>query len=350
MRGLVNTLPEIREMFVKAAAETWDADRIVLELLNSELTTQLQDAQEDIAQAALYLADEYTQRDAGKILLTSPQTGLALAQIPPEAIVQPPPQERENGAIVSALSVVHPELMAALALHFHQQDLEAAALPILKERVQSTPLQRIMGDARLLVATTQGRKQLGKRLQDELVDPFAGTGVAGEFARLCVHSGDPSLFGPPITVTVQASKPVALYDLHTVNLQFDHYSNLRDTLRDRWLRNLAYHVMRLAVRTSPAQEGDLATGFVLTNPPMGVALLRAGTSVLPLDNATETVVLQEHPWVEVSGLKIETWTKERVWEGHMEAEVTIRLPLTGIYVYSLPEMYDPGQVVEVLGT
>jgi len=350
-RAIVSASAEVKDLFSKAWNAKWDAP-----LLASKLTEVLsmylnQDSAEDVQQVAQFLADEFIQRDPESILLVSPTTGLPIAQIPPEAIVQPPPQDRENGAIVSALPIVHPELMAALTLHLHQQDLEAEALPILREKARSTPLQRIQGDPKLLVITSQGRKHLGQRLQIDLADPLTGgTGYSAAFASACTRTGDPSQYGDAFVVEVYGHKAIQLYDLRTVNLQFDHYANLRDTLQDRWLRDLAKQVVWSIGQRGLDEYGVLPPGFVIAPPPVALPLLRSGTFALPLEASPSVVVLQTPPWVEIQSLQVESRTNERTWEAYIRAEVSIRLPLTGVYAYSTPEIFDPGQVVEVVGS
>ena len=254
VRALIKNHPELQEIF--ETAKKYD---VSVQGLADQLYGALQDHMEGVGEdrlwdICLYLSDEYFQI-GDDILIVSTETGESIARITEDDVYQPPPVLRESGELATPLPRLKPEIEAAIVKGQFQKGKDERILQALATRAKSTDLLKEVGDPRLLIATSKGRKQLSERLKDELPELFEDyTGVSRTLLDACVFlpEGEMPLedcYHSFFTLSSRILTPIA--DCLTVSLRHDAYASLRRRTAGQWARGLGQIISSLAHQDEP---------------------------------------------------------------------------------------------------
>jgi hypothetical protein len=231
-----------RVLFDQARTEDWDPKRLV-EALQPVVEPVLDFELYDIAQALLYLADEYTQLGEGALIVSS-ATGKAVAKITEEDVWTPPPVPREGGGMAQPLPRLRPDLEGFLVEWVFNQEREQGLLSKLSRRVSQTALLREEGDPRLLVVTRGGRKQIAAEIEEELPRLLTEHchGVVRNFIshfEMREEAPTDRVLKPLLRCTGFARSRVPIQDPSTFNFRHDHFTAICGRLAVQWVRDIA---------------------------------------------------------------------------------------------------------------
>lgn len=356
-RIAVSASEELKAVFDRAATEEWDVT-----MLRSALQESLPEyliEQDGISEVADYLAREFFARDKSQTLLVSAETGLAVGQISPSDLYQPPPVEREfSDKLATPAMRLRPEVESALVQGAFNREQDAKTLSALSERVKSTELQRQEGDSRLLVATRKGRKSLMERLRQELPELLqSGPGMVGQFLGMCMigrpediakDAGD--VEGHVLRITAHSVVPTL--DTRALSFQHDHYTALKERVRAQWARGLARQVASLAYFQGPVvdirvSDNALPDGLLICDP--DTAMAHPNRPCLPVENSM-AAVLFDGPYL---GINPESYVCESIerhgrWEVAAGFDVSLHLDSGGVRAFRFLDVPVSGVTVEVV--
>jgi hypothetical protein len=283
-RRAIHVSPDLQRLFDDAVTEGWDVERLAGALEDGLFRFV---GQEVGAETARYLAEEFEARDKTQTLLVSAETGLAVAQIPQDALYQPGPVPREGTDKLATPSMrLKPEIEAAIIQHHHVRGVEDGLIGKLQVRVRSSELQRTEGDARLRIATRTGRKGIAAQLFEELPTLLQDhRGSLGRLLSLC-HVNEPVPGSHSVTLELSLFTHASLLvaDGLATNFRYDAYGLTRERIRGGWTRSLARAIARSAHRNPPAHVGshtDLGEGLLIAEPDVIRAVRHANKLLAP---------------------------------------------------------------------
>ena len=359
-RITVSCSPEVQSLFDQAATENWSTEQLT-RALNETLPDYMLD-HEAVPEVAHYLAQEFALRDKTHTLLVSAETGQVVGQIPPDAIYQPGPVERENldqqgeqlagSKFAIPLARIKPEVEAAIIQSQVTRGQEQRVVKVLRERARSTELQTQDGDPRLLVSTRSGRVKLADRLRADLPELLIdGPGVVGEFMRQCDvrPPGDVPDDFHRVRITAHASMPLA--DMLSINLQHDPYTALKERVRSQWARNLARQVALLAYCQLPQESLTVAEapeGFLICEPDVTMALQEKGRSSLAVETTPSCVLLTPCLYLGVDTYVCEGIERSGRWEVAAGFDVELHVNLKAVKSLKFTDVPVSGLSVEVV--
>jgi len=272
---------ELQRLFDVAADEGWDVERLAAAL--EEGASQTQGTEID-SEAARYLAEEFAARDKQQTLLVSAETGLAVAQVPPDALCRPDPVAREGtDTLAQPLMKIRPEVEATIIQHHHRRSQDERLTTKLQARSRSSELQKAEGDARFRIATRHGRENLAQQLLGELPTLLKDhSGASGRLLRLCrLNEPVPSSHSLTLDLTLFSHASVVVADALANNLRHDAFGSARGRIRAGWTRSLAKAIATLAhlwcskIHLTSRELGP--RGLLLAEPNVAAMGFRAGT-------------------------------------------------------------------------
>jgi len=349
-RHAIHSSLELQRLFNDAVTEGWD-----LEQLSSAIEAgMLSFLGKPIgAETARYLAEEFEARDKTQTLLVSAQTGLAVAQVPPDALYQPDPVGREGTSeLATPLLRLKPEVEAAIVRHHHLRDEEALLVEKLQVRARSSELQRAEGDARLRISTRGGRKSLAGQLFGELPTLLTDhRGACGRLLRHCrLDEPVPSSHSLTFDMTLLAHASVVVADGLANNFRHDAYGSARGRIRAGWTRSLAKAIARVAHLWCPAVQ-------VGTHAEVGPGLLIAEPNVLAMVSHAATVFAADAPTVRFNGClyltfrsdyRLDAYESEARWNLDASIDVCLHLDPLALHPLIFADVVESGASVEVL--
>lgn len=342
-RRRVQSDPTLKGIFLKAQESGSTADDLAKELAGY--------LEPDVAQ---FLADEYAQLGATGIHLVSTETGRVVLTLTEKDIYQPAPVPRENSTtLATPLPRIRPELESAIVSWVHDKDREQDMLRKLSEKGYQTELLQTLGDPRLLIATTRGRKHITASLARQDPKALLGSvgGTAGAFLNLFevveeAPAGDFTHLG----ATVASSSVMGVQDPLTTNLQHNRPSVMRGAMVQNWLRLIAAHIAVLRHKQGSITTLTIAEALRLK----GALWAAPADAVLPLQPAKIPVLPIDGPAVLFQGplgyLKVppefRLGSREIVdrWETRSELDFEVWLNLDNVAPYRISDLAYLAQV------
>lgn len=290
-RHAIHVHVSLQRVFELASDEQWSADQLA-----NVLEWELLGLGVDVAfEVCRYLADEFEARDKTATLLVSAETGLAVAQVPEDAIYVPPPVAREGtDQLAAPIPRIKPEIEAAIIRYQNAVAEEPVLLEKLFSRARSTSLQQADGDVRLQVATRSGRTKLGECLRDALPALLRDQrGAIGRLYQKCrINEPVPESHDIHISLTLSGHASMLVADALAMNFRYDVYQWGREQLRAGWGRSLAQAITGVAHKgTRPVEvavNSTLPRGLLIGPPDLAVMARRL--EVLPVVDALATAV------------------------------------------------------------
>jgi hypothetical protein len=348
-RHAIHASVELQKIFERAETQQWGTERLA-----SELAERLA-AHGTVIDPSIcrYLADEFAARDKGATLLVSAETGLAVAQVPEDAIYVPALVAREGtDELAVPLPRLKPEIEAAIIQHRNTVAEEPLVIAKLQDRARSTELLRAEGDRRLQISTRSGRKKLSDRLQDELPEILADhRGAVGRlFERCRVNETPPKECEIRIPLTLRGHSSILVVDSLAMNFRYDVSRAAREKIRFGWAVRLARELSTIAHRTKNPRlvtSGEaLPSGLLIGTPDLAAA---GYPEVLPLIDQ-HAVVVAGLVYLEVQDecFDFEAYETEARW--CVDASVTLNLCLSARSLHPLvfKDLSESGLVVEVV--
>lgn len=350
VRLAIHAHASLQRLFDGAAVQRWSTERLA-----TELECELLRLDVNVAPAVChYVAQEFLVRDKSATLLVSAQTGLAVAQVPSEAIYVPEPVAREGtDTLATPLPRLRPEIEAAIIERQNAVAEERLLLEKLADRTHSTELQRSDGDARLHIATRSGRRKLARQLRDELPRLFADhSGTVGRlFARCRVNDEVPRTYGTHVSLELRGHVSLLVADSLAMNFRHDPYGAARERIRAAWARHLAQAVTGIAHKAGSAREvttKDALPPGLLIGPP-DLAVLDRALEVLPVDNALSTVVAGElYMDVRDDGYVLEAYEAAARWCIDTTVTVDLYLDARRLHPLVFTDLVESAIVAEVI--
>ena len=349
-RRAIHASPELQQLFDAAAVEGWDVERLASALdegLRRVLGTSIG------AATTLFLAEEFEARDKQQTLLVSADTGLAVAQVPPDALYQPDPVAREGtDQLAIPLMRLKPEVEAAIVQHHYRRAEDRGLTAQLQQRARSSELQKAEGDARFRIATRSGRTSLAERLRSDLPTLLQDhRGPCGSLLRLCrLNEPVPSSHSLILDWTLFSHASVGVVDGLANNLRHDAYGSARGRVRAGWTRSLAKIIAAVAhLRCAIVPVG--------TRGELGPGLLLAEPNVIAMGLRADTLFTVEAPAVLLNGdvyltlrsdYQLDAYESQARW--NLDASVDVCLHLDGGSLTPLifTDVVESGVTVEVL--
>lgn len=248
-RKTVNADPGVAHLYMKAVEEAWPTGKLAVELQKA-LEPLMDPAQ--VPGVARLLAEEFAVMDRTQLLLVSAETGLPLAQVPPEGLDPNKPGR------------LKPEVEAALAVHQQDSVREIRDLEELGARLKSTALLKVNGDNRLLVGSKHGRANLLGRVKQSLLHERDVTVLEAFRFQESTPEGCDRFAEVEVVAFIRHN----LGDLRTRNLRHDTYQHLLDLVRAQWVRQAALVVGETCHRSGDLERLD---GEVVLIAPPGVS-------------------------------------------------------------------------------
>lgn len=340
----------LQQLFNDAAAEGWDEERLCgaleegfFRVLGERVGTE----------TVRYLAEEFAARDKTQTLLVSAETGLAVAQVSPDALYQPAPVAREGTDNLATPPMrLKPEVESAIVQHHHAQAQEAELTAKLQERARSTELQRLEGDTRLRVATRVGRRRLAAQLLEELPALFHDhRGASGRLLRRCrLNEPVPETHSLALELTLFGHVSVLVADGLTHNFRYDVFGSVRDRIRSGWVRTLARAIAEQAHLGRPAVE-------VNAQAELGAGLLVASPDVVKAVSHVEKLSVVENVAAVLAGVvyltlldepKLDAYESEAWWNVDASIGVCAHLDPVSLHPLVFTDVFEAEASVEII--
>lgn len=350
-RITVSCSPEVQGLFDQAVTEEWDTQTLA-DVLTEALPEYMLD-HTGIAEAAQYLAEEFTLRDKNQTLLVSAETGLAVGQVPPDTLYQPDAVEREfTDKLAVPLKRLKPEVEAAIIQAQFNRGHEEKIVQALSKRAISTELQAQTGDPRLQVATYQGRKKLAARMRLELPELLTGgSGMVRDFLNCCVIGLPEEAPGLAHQLRITAHAAVPLTDMLSLNLQHDPYTALKERVRNQWARNIARQVALFAycqlTELVKSIRDELPEGLLICDPDTAIAIPSRPSLAV---EGVPAVIISKGPFLGIApdAYVLESIERQGRWEIAAGFDVALNLDLEAIQALHFTDVPISGLTVEVV--
>ena len=340
----------LQQLFERAVEECWSSEGLSEALSEGFIEFGLQIDPE----VCRFLAQECFARDSEKTLVVSSETGLAVAEVPADAIYVPDPLPREGKeGLAVPLPRLRPELAAAIVLHQNQVAAEPLLLAKLQERSRSTELQKAHGDQRLHIATRSGRRKLTERLEQELPKLLRDhQGSVGRLLAMC-RVGEPvpkyCTIRLPLVLFGYASTLVA--DSLAMNLRHDPFRMAREQIRNAWAKGIAKVIVEHGHQVRrPEQvttQDTLPRGLLLGSPDLAVAARHL--SALPLVDGLAAVLSREvFLKVDETSYKVTAHEAEARWVVGASVRVELSVSPDAMHPLMFSGLEESGLVAELL--
>jgi hypothetical protein len=349
-RRAIHASPELQQLFDDAATQGWEVDRLASAIddgLRRALGTSIG------AATALFLAEEFEARDKQQTLLVSADTGLAVAQVPPDALYQPDPVAREGtDQLATPLMRLKPEVEAAIVQHHYRRAEDRSLTAKLQQRARSSELQKAEGDARFRIATRSGRTSLAEQLRGELPTLLSDhRGASGRLLRLCrLNEPVPSSHSLTLEWTLFSQVSMLVADGLANNLRHDSYGSARGRIRAGWTRSLAKAIATLAhlkcakvhVRTR-----ELGPEGLLIAEPNAVAMGLHAKSLFTVE--APSVLLNSDVYLTFrSDYRLDAYESQARWNLDASIDVCMHLDPEAVSAVIFTDVVESGVSVEVL--
>lgn len=349
-RHAIHSSRDLQRLFDDAALEGWDVERLSAALGEAISRFLGQDVDPAVPR---YLAEEFEARDKTQTLLVSTETGLAVAQVPSEALYQPERVPREGSAeLAQPLMRLKPELEAAIIQHHHERGEEDGLMARLQIRARSSELQRADGDARFRITTPRGRRSLAEQLLAELPTLLQDQrGASGRLlSRCCVNEPVPESHRLRLSLTLSTKTWLLVADRLAHNFRYDAYRSARERIRAGWTRTMAKSIaIQAHLSRPPAHQG--------VDGALGEGLLIAEPNVIAMVRHVDTLLVPRAPAALVSGQvylelqgepRLAAYESEARWNLEASFDVALHLDPGAMQPLSFADVVESGVSVEVL--
>jgi predicted RNase H-like HicB family nuclease len=341
---------ELQRLFGDAVEQGWGIERLIQAMQEALERVLEEQVGEDVAR---YLAEEFLARDKDKTLLVSADTGIAVAQVPPDTLYQPDPVPREGSdKLAQPLPRLKPEVEAAIVQHHHSRGADARVTKALEVRARSSELQRQEGDRRFRISTRAGRKGLAEQLLQELPTLLSDhSGACGRLLSLChVDEPIPTQCRHSFAVTLATHTSLLVADGLSNNFRHDWYRAVREQIRAGWTRELGNAVAEQAHRArSAASVGlgwqDDSGGFLIAAPEVTQVVRHRNTLWVTCGRA---VMLYGNLYLTLGGTVFDHYEGDARWNVDASVAVMVHFDPEQLHPLVFEDAASPGWLAELV--